>query len=80
MEAIDQNVPLLRTAGGLFLFDVMKTHVLKEFKDRHIQADRNDFNGIERGIGQAVFNSTQISLIEPTKLTELDLSQSLLES
>lgn len=48
---------------------------VKQFKDGHAQRIGDDFDGVEGGIGLAVFDAAEIGLIETTHLPELDLAE-----
>ena len=48
---------------------------VKQFKDGHAQRIGDDFDGVEGGIGFAVFDAAEVGLIKTTHLPELDLAE-----
>jgi len=48
---------------------------VKEIEDGHAKRIGNDFDGVESGIGPAIFNAAEVSLIETAHFPELDLAE-----
>lgn len=48
---------------------------VKQFKDGHAQRIGDDFDGVEGGIGLAVFDAAEVGLIKTTHFPEFDLAE-----
>ena len=61
----------IRAFGKFVRFDP-----IKQFKDGHAQRLGKDLDGVEGGIGLAVFDAAEVGLVKTTHFPELYLAQS----
>lgn len=47
---------------------------VKKFKDRHAQCIGNDFHGVERRVGPAVFDAAEVGLIKAAPFPKFHLA------
>lgn len=57
------------------LWRLVRLDPIKQLEDRQPERIGDDFHGIERGIGLAVFDAAEVGLIKTALFPELDLAE-----